>query len=433
MKMKNKTLLCALFAFSLFTLVLTPFTAPNVYAAEEKKEEKPKKRLTKRALIISQKVSKILEAVQKTADEKRYQDALNELQATLEMRLSDYEKALVFNMSAYMYFALEDFPRAQQAYENVVTLEKVPDGLLQTAQLSLAKAYMIEEKYQKALNAINVWFDMVDKISPDPYVLRAQIKFQLKDYKGALPDVKKAITMAQKENKTPKENWLLVERAVYFQNSDFKSLERCLKDLITLYPKEQYWTQLSYVYSELGKQDKSLVALETAYEQDLLVNENQIMSLAQYMLAEETPYKAAKVILNGIKTGKVEESGKNLSLLGDALMMAKEYDQAINVMTQAASKTQSSADYYKLAQIHSNRQEWQQALENTQYSLKDEDFKYRHDAQVLKGLILFNLNELEEAKQVFVSIKKKEPDNRTAEQWLAYIEGEQKRRAYMAQ
>lgn len=431
--MKNKKILCTLLAVSVFALFFNPVSISSAHAVEEKKEEKPKKRLTKRALIISQKVSKILEGVQKMADEKRYQDALAELNDTLEMRLSDYEKALAYNMMAYMYFALEDFPKAQKAYENVVKLEKVPDGLLQTAQLSLAKAYMIEEKYQKALSAINVWFDMVDQVSPDPYVLRAQIKFQLKDYKGALPDVKKAIKMAQYENKTPKENWLLVERAVYFQNSDFKSLERCLKDLISLYPKEQYWTQLSYVYAELGKQDKSLVALETAYEQDLLQKENQIMSLAQYMLSEETPYKAAKVILKGIKSGRVEESGKNLSLLGDALMMAKEYEQAINVMTQAADKTQDSADYYKLAQIHSNRQEWQQALTQAEQALKDKDFKYRQDALVLKGLILFNLNRLDDAKIVFSNIKKSEPENRTADQWLAYIEGEQKRRAYMAQ
>lgn len=431
--MANKIILSTLLATLVTAGAISPMTATPAYAEQEQPEQKQKKRLTKRALIISQKVSKILESVQKMADEKRYQDAIEELDDTLEMRLSDYEKALAYNMKAYMYFATEEFAKAQQAYSEVVKLEKVPDGLLQTAQLSLAKAYMIEEKYKQALSALNTWFDMADDISPDPYVLRAQIKFQLKDYKGALPDVKKAIAMAQKENKTPKENWLLVERAVYFQNGDFKSLERCLKDLISLYPKQQYWTQLSYVYAELGKQNKSLVALETAYEQDLLVKENQIMSLAQYMLAEETPYKAANVILKGMKSGKVEESGKNLSLLGDALMMAKEYDQAINVMTQAANKTNESADFYKLAQIHSNRQEWKNALTHVNKALKNNQFKYLADAKVLKGLILFNLDKLNEAKTVFLAISRTDPDDRTAQQWLSYIDGEQKRREYMAQ
>jgi len=431
--MITKLFIRALFVFLVTSVVLTPLSVQPVYAADDGSEQKKKKRLTKRALIISQKVSKILEGVQKMADEKRYQDALEELDDTLELRLSDYEKALAYNMKAYMYFATESYSKAQQAYENVVKLEKVPDGLLQTAQLSLAKAYLIEEKYKQSLDAINVWFGMVDKISPDPYVLRAQIKFQLKDYKGALPDVKKAIAMAKAENKVPKENWLLVERAVYFQNNDFVALERCLKDLISLYPKEQYWTQLSYVYAELGKQGKSLVTLETAYEQNLLEKENQIMSLAQYMLAEETPYKAANVILKGMKSGKVEESGKNLSLLGDALMMAKEYDQAITVMTQAAKETQKSEDFYKLAQIHSNRQEWQSALSNINQALEDNDFKYYSDAKILKGLVLFNLNQLDKAKAVFTSISKADPDDRTSQQWLAYIEGEQKRRDYMAQ
>ena len=431
--MAKKIAICCVFLFCASVLTFNPLFTQLAFSAEEQTEKKQKKRITKRALIIRQKISKILEGVQKLADEKRYEDALDKLNSSLKLRLSDYEKALMFNMKAYMYFATEAYSQAQTSYESVLDLEKVPGGLLQTAQLSLAKAYMVEEKYQQALNALNTWFTMVDDIQSDPYVLRAQIKFQLNDFKGAVPDIKKAISMAQSKNKTPKENWLLVERAVYFQNADFQSLERCLKDLISLYPKQQYWTQLSYVYSELGKQDKSLVALETAYDQSLLVKENQIISLAQYMLAEETPYKAAQVILEGIQSGKVEQTGENLSLLGDALMMAKEYDQAIKVMTQAAEETKESGDYYKLAQIHSNRQEWQAALINVNKTLKNSNFKFYIDANVLKGLILYNSNQLAQAKSVFIAISKAEPEHAVVQQWLSYLDGEQKRREYLAQ
>jgi tetratricopeptide (TPR) repeat protein len=224
----------------------------------------------------------------------------------------------------------------------------------------------------------------------------------------------------------------LVERAVYYQNKAFKARERTLKDLITLYPQPQYWVQLGAVYNELGKPEKELSVIETAYDQGLLEKESHVVSFAQAMLSQEVPYKAAQVLIKGMKANVVEESGKNLSLLGDALMIAKEYDEAIQVMTQAAGETQAGKDFYKLAQIHTERQEWKKALKNVKQALTDETFKKQDDAFILKGLIQFNLNDLENAKQTFLQAKAFEAVEKSASQWLAYIDGEKKRRLYMA-
>ena len=102
-------------------------------------------------------------------------------------------------------------------------------------------------------------------------------------------------------------------------------------------------------------------------------------------------------------------------------------------MTEAAAKTKDNKDFYKLAQIHAERQEWQQANVNVEKALTNKQFKYYDDALVLKGLVLFNLNQLDDAKQVFVEINRADPEDRSAQQWLAYIDSEQKRREYMAQ
>ena len=168
-------------------------------------------------------------------------------------------------------------------------------------------------------------------------------------------------------------------------------------------------------------------------DRSMLNNESQVISLAQAMLALDVPYKSAQIILKGIKSKVVEESGKNLSLLGDAFMIAKEYEQAIKVMTQAASLTQQGKDFYKLAQIHTERQEWKVALKNVGEALSDENFKKFEDALILKGLILFNLNNLEQAKLVFQEAQKFDGTKKAAKQWLDYLNGESQRREYMAQ
>lgn len=434
------TLMLTVCVFYMATAV-TPLTVPSVHAegkqtkaqASDQAQAKKKKRKVRRAQTMRPKIFKKLDKARELADNKQYDDALSALKAMEKIRRNSYEKAMTWNMVAYVEFNREKYDAAVKAYREVLNTKNLPESLQQTTLYSIAKLYLVQEQYQKALVALNDWFEVVAKPGPEPYVLRAQMNYQLENYNAALPDVKNAIALVRKQNKKPRENWLLVERAVYYQNKNFKSMERCLKDLIALYPKPQYWVQLSAVYNELGKPEKELSVLETAYDQALLEKESHVVSLAQAMLTLEVPYKSAQVMIKGLKDEVVKENGKNLSLLGDALMIAKEYDQAIKVMTQAAGFTQAGKDFYKLAQIHTERQEWKLALNNVKNALMDEEFKQKADAQVLKGLILFNLDDLEDAKKAFSLAKLTEKTEKSAVQWLAFIKGEEKRREYMAQ
>ena len=438
--MKTSTFLNA-FALGVLAMVLT-LSAPaglqtaqaattDTQASEQKAEKK--KRRVRRAQTMRPKIFKKLDKAREMADNKDYDGALAALEAMEKVRRNSYEKAMTWNMVAYVHFNREDYAAAADAYKEVLNTKKLPESLEQTTQYSLAKLYLVQEQYKPALEALNKWFAIVEKPGPEAYVLRGQIHYQLENFKKALPDVKKAIALVKEQGKKPRENWLLIERAVYYQNKDYVAMERCLKDLIALFPKPQYWVQLSAVYSELGKEGEELAAMETAYEQKLLQKESQVVSLAQAFLSQEVPYKAAKVLLQGMKDGVVEENGKNLSLLGDALMIAKEYDHAIKVMAKAAVQTQEGKDFYKLAQIHTERQEWKQALDNVSKALDDSELKDPHSARILKGLVLFNMDNLSKAKVEFEKAKAFPEAEKMAKQWLTYIDSEEKRRAYMAQ
>ncbi|GAA6135112.1 hypothetical protein NBRC116188_19020 [Oceaniserpentilla sp. 4NH20-0058] len=423
----TSVLLLAVFLFGATSIV--PITVEKAFSAEEKKE----KRRVRRAQTMRPAIFKKLDAVRQLADEKKYDEALESLESIHKIRRNSYETAMTWNMAAYVHFNREHYKLAVEAYKKVLSTKNLPVSLEQTTLYSVAKLYLIEEDYSKAISALNDWFKVVEKPGPEAYILRAQMNYQLDNFDAALPDVKQAISMVKKQGKQPKENWLLVERAVYYQNKDYKSMERTLKDLVSLYPKAQYWIQLGAVYNELGLPEKELSIIETAYDQGLLNKETHVVSFAQAMLAQEVPYKAAQVLIKGLKDKVVEENGKNLSLLGDALMIAKEYDEAINIMTMAATATQAGKDFFKLAQIHTQRQEWDVALVNVKKALTDESFKKEDEALILQGLIQFNLNDLKAAKQTFKLAKSFEKVQNSADQWLGYIDGEQKRRDYMAQ
>ncbi len=442
MIMKNKcnTRLGGVLMLGVVSLVLNVVTPATVAHAQQvvtdakpQIQETKSKRKVRRAQTMRAKIFKKLDNIRELADTKQFPAALEALTALQKVRRNSYEKAMSWNMLAYVQFSQENYAEAIEAYEQVLTTKKLAASLEQTTLYSIAKLHLVQEQYAASLAALNNWFAVVDKPSPDAYVLRAQIHYQLQNHNAALPDIKHAIAVTKKLGKQPRESWLLVERAVYYSNKDFVAMERCLKDLIGGYAKPQYWLQLSAVYDELGHPEKALSVLESAYDQALLKKPSQVISLAQAMLALDLPYKSARVMLDGLKAEVVTANASNLSLLGDALMMAKEYEQAIKIMSQAASLSQAPKDHYKLAQIHSERQEWHLALKQVSKALGHDAFKDEDQALVLKGLILFNLNKLNAASVAFEMAAQFKGSKKSAMQWLAYIEGESKRREYMAQ
>jgi tetratricopeptide (TPR) repeat protein len=432
------------------SVVISPMVQSEVNTIDKSAVEKNsvvdekktvKKRRVRRAQTMRPKIFKKLDKVRELSDAKNYDGAASVLESLSKVKRNSYEVAMTWNMHAYMSFNQENYAAAAQAYEKIIAGKRVPESLMQTTLYSLAKLYLIQEQYKSALISLNNWFDVVEKPNAQSYILRAQVYYQLENYKQALPDVKQAIAITLAQGEKPRENWLLMERAVYFQNKDYVSMERCLKDLIAYYPKSasiaQYWVQLSAVYNEQGKPEAELSTLETAYEQGLLKKEAQLVSLAQAMLGKEIPYKSAQVMLTGMKNKYIEENAKNLSLLGDALMLAKEYEQAIIIMAKAADLSDSPRDYYKLAQIHTERQEWSDALVNVERAIEKNDPDSNraikvHDARILKGLVLFNMKDLLLAKAEFERASETVETQKMAEQWLKFIASEEKRIAFIA-
>lgn len=428
--MNTKKLITAILGSLILSgsLSITPPFISKVQAEEAAAATKSRVRRTPALRPV---VYQRLDEVRQLADEKQYSSALDKLRALEKMPRNSYERAMTSNMYAYVHFSQERYAEAAEYYRQVLGIDNIPESLELTTRYSLAKLYLLQEQYQQAVDMLNSWFAMMEKPGAEAYILRAQMYYQLEQYKNALPDVKKAIALNQQQGNTPRENWLLLERAVYYQNKDFAAMERCLKDLISYYPKAQYWVQLSAVYNEMGKPEKELSALETAYEQQLLSQESQIISLAQAMLMKDIPYKAAEVLLQGIKAGTVKESARNLSLLADALMLAREYDQALNVMEKAAGTSGAAADYYKLAQIYTERQQWQKALDNITQALNKGGLNDEHQAYILQGLVLFNMERFGKAREAFKQASRYPQAEKMAQQWLNYIDNEEKRRAYM--
>jgi tetratricopeptide (TPR) repeat protein len=401
----------------------------NSAAQQEEASASPRVRRTQ---TLREVVYEKLEDARNLADEEEYSDALDVLARLEKRKRNSYERAMTHNMVAYVYTAQEKYDEAIIAYSQVLDIDNAPDSLKQTTLFTLAKLYMMQERYDESLNTLNSWMESSDKVGADAYLLRAQVQYQREAFGLAKDDVTTAVSMRKESGSRAPESWLLLQRAALFQLKDYAGLAANLESLVANYSKAEYWMQLAAVYNELGRSEQELATLETAYDMKLMTKEGEYLNFAQALLAREIPYKAAHVLEDGMQADIVEKSARNLSLLGDAWMMAREYDNAIVSMTAAASESGKGSDYFKLAQIYTERQEWNKAFDFSQKSLQVGDLKAPHQALIIKGLAQYNLNHLEEAATTFFQAARYPAAEKTAHQWQEYIESEQQRREYIA-
>lgn len=431
--MKKRVILMGFMALWLSPVMAAAQTNSDAQAQQKDSADQEKSQRIRRALTLRPFIFKRLNLIRELVDEKSYDRALEVVGQLEKQKRNRYERAMTHNMAAYVHLSQEQYTKAIAAYRQLLAIKRIPNSLVKNTRYSLVKLLAVEGQYDEALRELDDWLNATgDKKNADAYFLRAQLLYQLKRYKEANTPMQAALAVVREKKEHGKEPWLLLERAIHFQTKDYAALARCLEVLSTHYPKSNYWVQLAATYSELGQPLKELATLEVAYEQRLLSNENEVMQLAQALLGSDVPYKAADVIDTALQNKTIEPSVSILALLGDAWILSKEYAKAIPVMLRAAQLSGKGADFFKVAQIQSERQQWDQALINVEQALSIGDFKQVPSAWVLKGLILFNQNNLQQALVSFEQAKTYPQTAKLAQKWLLFVDGETKRQAYLS-
>ena len=274
-------------------------------AAVAQEENQPKKeRETRRTPALRNKVYEKLAEAQAAAEAKDLNQAAKVLDGMIasggKNALNSYELANVYNLYAFIHYSREDYAKALKAYEQVVAQPDIPLAMEVNTRFTIAQLYFVQEEWDKGIKALQKWFAMTENPNANAYVLLAQGYYQTKDYNKALQNVEKAISMYKEKGKLPKEQWYNLARFLYFEKNDINKTVDVLEELLTHYPKKQYWVQISHMYGEQKKDKAQLAAMETAYVQDMLDKGTEVTTMAYLYLHADVPYPAAKLMDHGI-------------------------------------------------------------------------------------------------------------------------------------
>ena len=399
--------------------VLPGVNLATVQAAEQQK--------TTRVPALREKVYSQLARAQKLADDgdsKAGLDALDSIQAR-SSSMNSYEIAMMHNFYGFIYYNENDLVKAIASFEKVIAEDGIPETLRLSTTFSLAQLAMANSDYKKVIAFLDKWDAINTKPKTDAYyLLRAQTYYQLKDYEQGLSYITQAINLSDSEGKVPKENWLVLQRAMYYSLNQTDKVVSVLERMVKLYNKPEYWVQLAGMYGETGQEKQQLSVLEAAYQQGFLTSKSDLRQLAQVYLYNQLAYKAASVMSKAIESGVAEKSAKNYAFIAEAMVQAKEDNKSVSYFAKAAELSEHGKYDQRMAEVLVNLEQFEDAADAARLALDKGSLDFESNAYVALGMAQYSMQNFDASILAFEQAEKHKKSQRLAEQWIKYVKRE---------
>lgn len=415
----------------IITLALVLMPTPGL---AQKDDDQRKPRTTRKTEKLSPAVYEKITAAQEALDAKDLAEAasiLDELLAKAD-GLNNYEQAQVYNFYAAVHYEQEQIDRTIEDYKSILRLgEGVPEQLRNNSLFRLAQLYFVREDYALSVRVLDQWMQQVESVRPEAHMLQAQAYYQLGDYDAAAPAAIAALQEAKRREQAPREQWLALLRAIYYEQGDYAKASRVLGELIAGWPSPNYYKQLAGMLGLMQLQEAQLAVMHAAYRAGMLESESDVLNMARLYMAEDAPYPAIDVIRDAMRSGMVEANAENLQLLAQAMALAKEYEQQIPVLERAAELSGDARQYVYLGQAQIALYDWAAAVDAFEQALSIGGLERPGSAYMQIGTAHYNLKRYGPARQAFKEAAAYSDYRDQATRWVAFVNQEVERERAM--
>lgn len=371
---------------------------------------------------LSRAVYEALQQVQTQIEAKQYTQAAVSLRRLQQEELSGYEVLQLWQLWAQLHYLNGERVAAAKAYEKLLGMSQLQPAMAQRLRLQLAQLRFQLADYAAVNRVLSLYLQQQKQPTDAVLLLQAQAYYHRDRFKEATKPLRRVISRARAQQRVPAENTLLLLQAVYHQLADYKAMLPLLKQLARHYPKRDYLLRLAAVYSELGQSRQQLNVMAGLYARGQLTQRAQLRNLVSLHLKHKAPRAAAKVLQQAIAKGQLKDTSSNQRLLAQAWRAAKAYRKAIPPLQRAAQGANDAALYLQLGYLHSELQEWKDALQALDRAVQHGNATQRARAQLLMGVALIQREDYAAATQALQQAATDPARTASAKQWLAYIE-----------
>ena len=409
------------------TVIFALLVTSTAMAQRTKKEEKAERdqQKTRQAQAVSKEVYEKIEAAQELIDADDNTGALRVLNRLYNPdKLTEYEQVNVLNYLGFVYYNVDDIRNAMDAYSKLLLIPSLEPQTAKSTTYTMAQLNMMEERYPQALVLLNRWFVLETNPPPEPFILKAQLFYQLDRFADMVQPINNAMEVARKRELTIKEDWYVLLNFAYFQQEDYIQVRDIQKILLENWPKKRYWFSLAGAYTELGEDENLVAAYDAAYTQGMLEKESEFVTMAQLFLQREVPYKAAVLLTDRMADGTIKKNEKNYRLLSQAWQLSQEDAKAIPSLTEAARLSDKGELDIRLGNAYLNLSEYNDCVSSVRTGIRKGGLRNPDNANISLGMCLYNLRQYGDSKTAFRAASRVQKSRRISNQWIRVIDAE---------
>lgn len=361
-----------------------------------------------------------VEEATKLITEKKYAEAIKKLNQMTDAD-SDYEKAIVYYNMGFAYSSKDDYAGAADSFAKALALNAMPQQQHDQLQYNLGQLYLAAGKKDEGIKTLQTYVaESCAPVPADAHIFLANALADRKRYKEALPQIDLGISKA----KQPKESWVQLKLAIYYELKDMPATAQTLVQLISMVPaKGEYWKQLSGIFLELKKDTQALAVLALADRQGFLDKPNEKRNLYSVYMMLNLPYKAGKLMEQAIDSGKVPADKENLESLANAWINARESAKAETALIKLASVADTGEYYFRLGAIYGDDERWKESKQALEKALKKGGLKHTGEAWMRLAVAHYNLQDTPGARTALAKASNYDETRKQASSWLRYIGG----------
>jgi TolA-binding protein len=411
MMMKSK-LLSALVAGVVLSCALG-FGAESVVVAQE-------------AAKVSKASAKTLKAAQDAMNAKKYSDALAKLKEAQGIQgKTPYDEYLTNEMLGFIYTKQQQYGEASKALE-----AGLGSPFMKPAE---------QPKRVRQLITLNYQLKNYDKVielgnravkggyaDDDTYTWIGQAYYLKGDYKNAAKFVDAYADKEAKAGKKPKEQTLSLVRNACTKTGDTACTQRVLEQLVTYYPKPEYWQNLvSSMYKDQseGSGDTLIHVYRLASEVDVLKNSDDYTEYAQLAIEGGNPGEAETVLEKGIEKKVFTDQrslDKNKRLLDLAKKKAADTKPTLAKTDSDAAASKTGDKDVSVGITYYGYKEYDKAAQALQRGLAKPGVPNPAEARLMLGIAELQAGRKEDARKTFKAVKGNAKLEQLANLWILH-------------
>ncbi len=372
-------------------------------------------------------VGKPLQAAANAVKSKNIKDANAELKkAEGVANRCPYENFIIEQMRAAIATASGDNAGAIHSYEALLASGKLGQPEQVRALEALGALSYQSKEYAKAISWTNKYFQAGGN-NPQMKAMMAQSYYLTNDCGNAVKIQQEQVASDLKAERTPQEGSFQLLAACYSQLKDGANLFKAREQLVTYYPKREYWVDLiKAVSNRPGFADR--LALDVGrldYAIGTLTGDSRFMEVAQYALIAGAAGEAKQIVERGfaskiLGTGQQAERHNRLrNMVNDSA--TKEEAEIEAKVTEAQGNLKKGDDIVAAGYAYVGYGHADKAIAIIEPALAKAEFKHKEDAKIHLALAYIAAGQQSKALTVFGTVTGTDGTADLARLWILAI------------